>query len=284
MKLPETLLSLRTALGVTQSDVATALAVSDKTISKWETGASAPDLDMLCALASYYHVTTDYLLGLSTRQQVTLDEQLASAFAPLSAPQGALTAFQLNETLLPLLFSLHRNGREANEGTLLPPTPSTPVRSCISTPSLYQFTLHSRESNFCALMLRNEDNFHWLQDADAQADMARYLRFFAADGAFALCAFLYSDTHPQLFSLPFVSKKTGIAEDTLLPLMQQACELHLCAAQQAHMASGHTTLYESNGTALPLLLLSVVRELSCPGNCHSYYLNAGNHMIGGHDA
>lgn len=284
MKLPEILLTLRTNLEATQSDVATALGVSDKTISKWETGASSPDLDMLCALASYYHVTTDYLLGLSSVQHVTLDEQVTSAFADLTAPEGALTAFHLNELLLPILFSLHPDGNEAQAGCTLPPVPGNPVRSCISSPNLYQLTLRSRESNFCATMLRNEANFQWLRDADAQADMVRHLRFFSSAEALSLCAFLYAETHPQLFSLPFVAKKTGIAQDNLLSLMEQACELGFCNVHQAHMASGNTTLYESSGTALPLLLLSVVRELSCPGNCHNYYLNAGNQMIGGHNA
>lgn len=61
----EKLVELRTSRGVTQEDVAQSLSVSNKTISKWETGASAPDLPMLVELAYYYGVTTDALLGLS---------------------------------------------------------------------------------------------------------------------------------------------------------------------------------------------------------------------------
>lgn len=38
---------LRIAKGVTQGEVASALSVSNKTISKWENGTSSPDLSML---------------------------------------------------------------------------------------------------------------------------------------------------------------------------------------------------------------------------------------------
>ena len=58
------LAELRSAKNVTQEDVALALGVSNKTVSKWENGTSTPDLTMLVALAGYYDVSTDVLLGL----------------------------------------------------------------------------------------------------------------------------------------------------------------------------------------------------------------------------
>lgn len=38
--------------------------VSQTTVSGWETGYREPDYDTLIALAKYFGVTTDYLLGL----------------------------------------------------------------------------------------------------------------------------------------------------------------------------------------------------------------------------
>ena len=65
IKIAEILAQLRTSKGVTQDDVSKALGISNKTISKWENGTSSPDLTMLVALAEYYNVSTDTLLGLS---------------------------------------------------------------------------------------------------------------------------------------------------------------------------------------------------------------------------
>ena len=50
-KIAEKLVELRTSKGVTQEDVAQNLYVSNKTISKWENGASTPDLAMLIELS-----------------------------------------------------------------------------------------------------------------------------------------------------------------------------------------------------------------------------------------
>ena len=62
MTLPEKILSLRTARGMSQGDLADRLEVSRQSVSKWETGQSVPDLDKIIRLADLFGVTTDYLL------------------------------------------------------------------------------------------------------------------------------------------------------------------------------------------------------------------------------
>lgn len=57
------IIQLRKKHHYTQQEVADKLNVSNKTISRWETGESYPDIEMLQNLALLYHVTTDYLLN-----------------------------------------------------------------------------------------------------------------------------------------------------------------------------------------------------------------------------
>lgn len=59
MKLKE----LRKAKGLLQSDIANALGISKATYSTYEIGTRTPPADILCKLADYFNVTTDYLLG-----------------------------------------------------------------------------------------------------------------------------------------------------------------------------------------------------------------------------
>lgn len=59
----ENLTMLRALKGVTQEQVAKSLSVSNKTVSKWETGAAVPSIEMLAELSKYYDVTTDELLA-----------------------------------------------------------------------------------------------------------------------------------------------------------------------------------------------------------------------------
>ena len=58
----EFLSALRKSKGYTQQEVSERLGVSNKTISSWETGASAPDISMLPVLAELYEVTCDEII------------------------------------------------------------------------------------------------------------------------------------------------------------------------------------------------------------------------------
>lgn len=54
--------ALRRSRGMTQQEVAQSLGITDKTVSKWETGNGYPDITMIPALAELFGVTTDEIL------------------------------------------------------------------------------------------------------------------------------------------------------------------------------------------------------------------------------
>ncbi len=70
----ERLKELREGKGLSQKALANILSVSQGTIGNWESGIREPNFDMVQKLADYFQVTTDYLLGLSSRK--TLEEEL----------------------------------------------------------------------------------------------------------------------------------------------------------------------------------------------------------------
>lgn len=61
--LGELIAELRQDRGLTQRELGDILCVSSGTISNYENGVHLPDVDKVIALANYFHVTTDYLLG-----------------------------------------------------------------------------------------------------------------------------------------------------------------------------------------------------------------------------
>lgn len=63
MNLGTKILELRKQKGVTQEELASELGVTAAAISKWENGYTLPDVLMLCALADFFAVTTDEMLG-----------------------------------------------------------------------------------------------------------------------------------------------------------------------------------------------------------------------------
>ncbi len=54
---------LRKEAGVSQQTMADAIGTTKVTISRIETGQRAVSVEMLCALADYFMVSVDYLLG-----------------------------------------------------------------------------------------------------------------------------------------------------------------------------------------------------------------------------
>lgn len=63
MELSTNLKQLRKQKGLGQKELAAALNYSIGTVSNYENGVHSPNLATLSALADYYGVTTDYLLG-----------------------------------------------------------------------------------------------------------------------------------------------------------------------------------------------------------------------------
>ncbi len=58
------LIALRKERQMTQSDLAKAIHKTRSTVSGYETEGKEPDYEMLCSLAEYFGVSTDYLLGI----------------------------------------------------------------------------------------------------------------------------------------------------------------------------------------------------------------------------
>lgn len=75
------LASLRKNAGMTQQDAADRLGVSNKTISKWESGGGFPDITILPALAELYGVTADDILAGETVRNSSGGGQVAQYLA-----------------------------------------------------------------------------------------------------------------------------------------------------------------------------------------------------------
>ncbi len=63
MNLGKTILDLRKSKNITQEELAAQVGVTAAAVSKWENGYTLPDILMLSALADFFEVTTDELLG-----------------------------------------------------------------------------------------------------------------------------------------------------------------------------------------------------------------------------
>ncbi len=60
--------NLRNKKGKTQQALADELNISQRTVAAWEKGTRKPSYELLCQIADYFGVSTDYLLGRTEAQ------------------------------------------------------------------------------------------------------------------------------------------------------------------------------------------------------------------------
>ena len=81
MNIGKQILELRKQRGIKQEELAAELGVTAAAVSKWENGYTLPDILMLSALADYFKVTTDELLGRNVKNKYAVIATDLAAYA-----------------------------------------------------------------------------------------------------------------------------------------------------------------------------------------------------------
>ena len=109
MNLGSKILELRRQKNITQEELAAALGVTAAAVSKWENNYTLPDVLMLSALADYFTVTTDELLG----RAKTLTFAVIAAETPVLGQKAAAIAREYGI----VARSIHTDYEEAKAAT-----------------------------------------------------------------------------------------------------------------------------------------------------------------------
>lgn len=81
IKLGEKIKELRKRDRRKQEDLAAALGVTNQAVSRWEANGGYPDIEMLPAIANYFHITIDELFGYDNDRQTKLQAYIEQADA-----------------------------------------------------------------------------------------------------------------------------------------------------------------------------------------------------------
>ncbi len=281
-KIAQNLIEFRTAKGLTQAKLAEELAVSDKVISKWENGASMPDLNMLVALADFYGVSTDILLGLAKEDKKNIFEEIQGDFSPLGWAQSIVRAFEVSKTMIPVMFKkVDDENDESNNIEDYLPKSSSAARNRIMTPEFYNFTVNSEHANMAVMLLRNKDNFSWLKDVESQKKMTELFAFLSDVDVLSVIYFIHSESCPQNFTADYVARNTGVSVDKVTCILKAAEKYELCFKTTAHLVSGKIDIYESFGNGDLLSLVTFAYEQTCGAKAYEFHFTSECKMIGG---
>lgn len=102
------LVSLRKEKNLSQKEAATALGVSQALLSHYEKGIRECGLDFLCRAATFYDVSSDYLLGLSETKMMS-DALFAEHEIPQDSEMRMSTVFRASVYLMDRLSAYGRN-------------------------------------------------------------------------------------------------------------------------------------------------------------------------------
>ena len=282
-KIAEKLVELRTIMGATQEDVAQSLSVSNKTVSKWENGASMPDLPMLVQLSKYYGVTTDALLGLTEDKQQSTAEEIRSLFEGLDRKESVLKAFETVRSIVPAVYdTVGRYDDDANDGEeVFPSKTSTACRSSVSLHEFFQFVANSENVNVAVMMLRNKANFAWMKDSVKQKEIVKIFKFLSNEDVLSVLYFIHSTSCSEDFTADYIARNTGVKEERVGEILEEFCSVGECSQVTAHLTEGEVKVYECFGDGIILSMIALAFEKTCGKRIYDYHYNGRCKMIGG---
>lgn len=179
MNIGSNILNLRKQKNITQEALAAELGVTAAAVSKWEKGYTLPDIMMLCALADFFGVTTDALLGRVTVKKgaivVAQTPALGEKIARLAGTYGIVTRAILTEYAEAVAIA-KAESEQGNRIHYLFTATDHPLaeREMDDTDGIIHVNVHVNTGkdedalNGIELYLKNMDAFHNLTNLSAQ--------------------------------------------------------------------------------------------------------------------
>ena len=269
----EILLELRTKKGVTQEEAAANFGVSNKTVSKWETGASLPETEYLAGIADYYGVSVDELFGRESSGK-DIRNIIWQQYNDLSKSETIIKSFQIAHDSIITLHA-HWEKRETDSLDLkqLFGYPEYFNRSLFSTNDAFDLLLNSKHANMAVMLAGNEDDFSWL--TEKAGDYLPLLKFLSNLDAIKLFRLMHNQKFPAEFTADFIAKAAGIDENRAAEILDEAVKFQICYVNEMDLKDGLTKLYNSSGNGFILSALTLIYEWACG---ERYYHN--NHHWG----
>ena len=228
----ENLVRLRKARGMTQKQLADALDISDRSVSKWETGETEPDISTLCRMAEIYAIPPAEFL----REAGAPSEGVTAELNALPVQAAAQKAFDLSRAILEGLVPPSVNACTQTLNvvkSLLPP--ECPVHF-IGADRLLETMYYGGvmdalyagpDANLSLILFPHKENYRWLlTDGERLASLFRLLS--TPENLRCLRVVIRSNVS-GFYSAEYLVEKAGVSAETAAAFLAGAAELAICA-------------------------------------------------------
>jgi transcriptional regulator with XRE-family HTH domain len=274
------LAALRAEKNLTQDAVAAALGVSNKAVSKWETGAAVPETETLPKIADFFGVPIDALFSRSARKEKA-EDIIRKEYDGLSAADGVLRSFTLSLAVIRGCISRFFTDGVKDSDPPVPPHLLEPnyYRSVVSSDAVYELMVNSDDVNLSVMLLPNKNRFGWI--TGRLEDYRPLFAFLADADALRLLALIHQKRFPKNFTSDYAAQKAGIALSKSETLLEEAAKLKIVSARTANLKEGAVTLYTAQGNGMLLSVLTLAYEYMCGVNANDYACHGSVKMIAG---
>lgn len=270
-KIGEKLTLLRNQKGITQEVIANVLGVSNKTISKWETGLSVPEAEYIVLLADYFEVSIDEIFGRAVSNK-SINDSIAKEFEGLSHAESAKKSFELAFKVI--RESIWRIGANTTFEKVVPDhiisDNEDSYRATISSDIGYEMFINSPYTNLAVMLFQNERDFSWLEDS--AKDFTSLFQLLADVDGIKIVKLMYTKGFVPTFTADYIAKKLGIDVEKIEVLLNLGIKARICKATEVDLRDGNTTLYDWQCDGMVLAILNLAFEVVCgrKANEHAY--------------
>lgn len=276
MTFSEKLTELRKTAGETQDALGDTLGVSGKTISKWESAATEPDLTALMAIADHYHVSVDLLLGRSEPETIVghMKKELREAGTMGEAYQKF---WQYSRGMIAAVGAIKMDFTEDPDGCI--PQDSTvnnrQYRSNYESEYGTFVNYHTEAVRMGMQLFRNPSDFSWLwEDRDK---LAKLLSLLGDPDVLAMLYTLHRVDFSENFTSVYLAEESGVAvekvETALGKMLTWSAMENKLVRTIVETLDGERVVYRFFGDENLLGLLSLAKILLSGwgnNNCNSW--------------
>lgn len=132
-----------------QEELAAALGVTKQAVSRWEAGGGYPDIEMLPAIANYFHITIDELFGYDSDRQTKLQSYLEQADQIFQRGDNAMLVAFLRNAISEFPSEWQLQYRLANALVSMGHQKSRPHAIVAKGVDYYQYNTEYNSQNVC---------------------------------------------------------------------------------------------------------------------------------------